>query len=400
MGVKNARFGGIDEKTHSSYCIIPPFRSKNGGKMKTKTYVISILLFFLVFFMFVSCGKHEAKWKGTIEEVDGITVVKNPKEPIYTEDVLILEEELSIGESEGAEEYMFSQIRRIAVDDNERIYVLDNKESHVKVFDQNGDYLMTIGSQGEGPGELNMPRRISLNQKELMVLEIRRRLSFFTLDGEFLRNVSTKQIWTLVASIDSMGNIVVTEGLMDPENISYRVKKFDSDMNFIKEIASSPAPDARKGFNPFMAVSYWVLDSNDNIIFGYPKDYVIQIYNPECKLIKKITKEYDPVELTEEEKEEETEDAPANMKFVFSKYHSAFRLFLADDERRICVQSWEKIPDGEGYYYDIFDAEGKYIVKIPLKMRPLVWKNNKIYTIEEDEEGFQIVKRYKVNWNI
>jgi len=33
MGVKNARFGGIDEKTHSSYCIIPPFRSKNGGKM-------------------------------------------------------------------------------------------------------------------------------------------------------------------------------------------------------------------------------------------------------------------------------------------------------------------------------------------------------------------------------
>ena len=392
MGVKNARCGGIDEKTHSSYCIIPPFRSKNGGKMKTIT--------FLVFFMFVSCGKQRAEWQGTIEEVDGITVVKNPKEPIYTEDVLILEEELSIGESEGAEEYMFSQIRRIAVDDNERIYVLDNKESHVKVFDQNGDYLMTIGSKGEGPGELSMPRRISLNQKELMVLEIRRRLSFFTLDGEFLRNVSTKQIWTLVASIDSIGNIVVTEGFLDPENISYRVKKFDSDMNFIKEIASSPAPDARKGFNPFMAVSYWVLDSNDNIIFGYPKDYVIQIYNPECNLIKKITREYDPVEVTEEEKEEETEDAPADMKFTFSKYHSAFRLFLADDEGRICVQSWEKIPDGEGYYYDIFDAEGKYIVKIPLKMRPLVWKKNKIYTIEEDEEGFQVVKKYKVEWNI
>jgi hypothetical protein len=368
--------------------------------MKTILKIAAAVIFISVFIMITSCEKQSTKWMGSIEEVDGVIVVKNPIEPLYTEDALILEEEISIGESEGAEEYMFSQIRRIVVDDNERIYVLDNKESHVKVFDQNGDYLMTIGSKGEGPGELNMPRRISLNAKELMVLEVRRRLSFFTLDGEFLRNVSTKKIWTLVASIDSMGNIVVTEGFLDPENISYRVKKFDSDMNFIKEIASSPAPDARKGFNPFMAVSYWVLDSNDNIIFGYPKDYVIQIYNPECNLIKKITREYNPVEVTEEEKEEETEDSPADMKFEFSKYHSAFRLFLADDEGRICVQSWEKIPDREGYYYDIFDAEGKYIVKIPLKMRPLVWKKNKIYAIEEDEEGYQVVKRYRVNWNI
>ena len=27
-----------------------------------------------------------------------------------------------------------------------------------------------------------------------------------------------------------------------------------------------------------------------------------------------------------------------------------------------------------------------------------VWKKQKLYTIEEDEEGYQVVKRYKVNW--
>lgn len=29
---------------------------------------------------------------------------------------------------------------------------------------------------------------------------------------------------------------------------------------------------------------------------------------------------------------------------------------------------------------------------------PKVWKKNKLYTIEEDEEGYQYVVRYKVAW--
>jgi len=56
--------------------------------------------------------------------------------------------------------------------------------------------------------------------------------------------------------------------------------------------------------------------------------------------------------------------------------------------------------DEEEDYYDVFDSEGKYIVRISLKYTPLVWKNKKLYMIEEDEEGFQIVKRYKVTWDL
>lgn len=103
-------------------------------------------------------------------------------------------------------------------------------------------------------------------------------------------------------------------------------------MNLLAEIASSPAPNVRKGFNPFMAVSYWVIDKDDNIVYGYPKDYELQIINPEGKPIKKITREYDPVEITEEEKEERTKDAPPQIKFEFSKDHAAFRQFTHDDK--------------------------------------------------------------------
>jgi len=60
-------------------------------------------LFIMVFLLSIISPAHEkqkAEWKGTIEKHDGVTVVKNPKDPIHREDVFSLEEELSIGEAE------------------------------------------------------------------------------------------------------------------------------------------------------------------------------------------------------------------------------------------------------------------------------------------------------------
>ena len=74
------------------------------NKIKIASIVISlsafsVALLILVFFLFVSCEKQKTEWKGTIEKVSGVTVVKNPKEPIYEEDVFGLDEELTIGET-------------------------------------------------------------------------------------------------------------------------------------------------------------------------------------------------------------------------------------------------------------------------------------------------------------
>jgi len=368
--------------------------------MKATIKFVLFTVFLLVLAILVSGNQQKQKWKGKVEKEEGILVVKNPKQPMYGEDVFSLEEELSIGGKEGKEDDMFSQIQHIAVSGNEKIYVLDYKESHIKVFDNDGKYLMTIGRPGQGPGELNRPRSISLNQNELMVQELGRRFSFFSLGGKFLRNVSTKEIWALRSRIDSKSNIVITEGFLDPKNPCYLLKKFDSDMNLLAEIATSTAPDARKSFNPFMPIHYWLIDKDDNIVYGYPKEYEIQIFNPDGKQIKKITKEYEPVEITEEEKKEFQEGEPpqARMRYDFSKYHSAFQRFFLDDEGRIYVQTWEKIGDKEIYNYDVFDNEGKYVARIPLRDTPYVCFRGKIYSMEEDEEGYQIVKRYRVDW--
>jgi len=366
--------------------------------MKNKDWLTLIIIFFSVSILLISCQKQESEWKGTIEEVDGVTVVKNPKKPMYGEDVFSLEEELSIGEAEGREKYMFSEIRGIAVDDEERIYFLDSKEAHIKVFDKDGEYVNTISRKGQGPGEIGFPRSVFItSQDEIVVQDLaNRRLEFFSLEGKFIKSISTAKMSLRSSRVDSEGNIIGVVAVIREENLWHELKKFDCDLNILYTYASSPAPSP-SSFNPFMPVLRWELTQNDQVVCGYPEKYEIEIVDSKGKVIRKIVKDYKPVEINKEEMER-LEKLPKTIKVSILKYKSAYQRFFVSDEGKIFVMTWERVADGDGFYYDIFDSEGKCIAKIPLKITPQSINNNKFYTVEEDEDGYQYVKRYKVTW--
>ena len=87
---------------------------------------------------FMAGCQDKDEWVGTIEEEDGVTVVKNPREPLYGPEVFNLEEDLIITNDAGEEEYMFQDAQNLTVDDDENIYVNDLKAAHIRVFDKNG----------------------------------------------------------------------------------------------------------------------------------------------------------------------------------------------------------------------------------------------------------------------
>lgn len=368
--------------------------------MKNKIKCASIVFCLSVFIMLVSFGGQKAEWKGKIEIKNGVKVVKNPKKPMYGEDVFIIEEELSFGDDEEDENYMFSDISHITVDNDGRIYILDRRESHVKLFDQDGKYVRTIGRQGQGPGELNNPIFVYFPRNELLVTQFER-LSFFSPEGEFLRSVLMKKESPSRARCNSHGNIIGTNTVFDFENPNtfyYVLKTYDSEIEPIKELVRIDIQRKMGVVNPFRPNIYMTVDDEDNIIFGYSKDYELQIYNPEGDLIKKIMREYDPEKITEEEKEESTQGSPSSVKFEFPKCHPAFLRFVHDEAGRLYVQSYEK---GEGYnvyYHDVFDRDGRYIAKVQLRRAPVIFRHGKLFSLEEDEDGYQYVKRYKVTW--
>jgi len=380
--------------------------------VKTKNTFFIVVFFIAASMLLVSCRQQKAKWKGTIEEQDGVIIVKNPAEPIYTKDVFRLEEDLTIDNVEEDDGFTFQDIMHLAVDDEENIYVSDSKAAFIKVFDKSGNYLRTIGKKGEGPGEFSYPFEILvLPQGELMVNDtIELRVHFFSLDGKFLRQFSSSTM-TLFRRprVDSAGHIIVGHVNVGDE-METVLKKLDSDLNPVLTLATRPiifrTPTIVQYFDVLRSTNLvWDVAVEDNIVWGVFDKYEIFVNNPEGKLIRKIVREYDGIEITKKEEEKlikawfGNNPVPPQITLKFPKVYPPFFRFTCDEEGRLFVQTYEKTKDEEEDYYDVFDSEGKYIVRISLKYRPQVLKNKKLYMIEENEEGFQVIKRYKVNWS-
>ena len=317
---------------------------------------------FLLLLLFSACGQQKSALKGTIEEMDGVTIVKNLKEPIYGEDAISLEEELSIGEAEGREEYMFSELADVAVDEKGIIYALDETECHIKFFDKNGKYLMTISKEGQGPGELDCPIWISITyQSELMVEDLgNRSLSFFTLDGRYTKSLSTAKIFLAIGKMNSNGNIIIMSYNFVPPDRIWKLNMYDSEMNPLRTLVSfSDLMDSRGEERAFRPVLRLQITKDDNILYGYAETYELKIIDTEGKLIERILKKYEPVAVTQEEKEEYIKENGEEFKYIFPKHYPAYRWFILDEEDRIYVQTYEKTEDGKGYYHDIFDSKGE-----------------------------------------
>ena len=197
--------------------------------------------------------------------------------------------------------------------------------------------------------------------------------------------------------------------IREDDEIKYELTKFDPDLNPVFKVTNCPMQLSPSNLTFFeyrrTANMVWTVNEQDQIVWGHLSNYEIFVHNPDGKLVKKIVRDYDGIEITSREKEKLMKDLfgdnpPSGANFEFPERYPSFIRFSCDDEGRTYVQTYDKTEDGEADYYDVFDSEGKYIARFSLKYWAIVWKKQKLYTIEEDEDGFQVVKRYKVTWKI
>ena len=229
----------------------------------------------------------------------------------------------------------------------------------------------------------------------------------FTLNGQFLKKISTSRHGYFSSpKIDSRGNFYASIIYIQKKPIN-ELKKFNSQLEPLFTIATIDLTEKLKVYNPFFPKFYWAIRKEDNLIWGISSEYELKIFDYKGKLIKKIIKNYRPIKITEKEKREIIRQkfgskGPPDRKVKFPKYYPPFMNLSVDEKGRIFLGTYEKVKGKKGfYYYDVFDSEGKYIAKVPIKAGPnsfLIWKNAKLYIIDETEEGFPIIKRYKVIW--
>lgn len=110
----------------------------------------------------------------------------------------------------------------IAVDDKRnRLYVANNHNHNIAVFDLSGKHLFNIGRRGSMPGYFNFPTDVDVDSKGNIVVadSMNARVQFFSPDGQYIKHfgkrgdgVSDFEIIKGVAVDRATDNVYVTDG--------------------------------------------------------------------------------------------------------------------------------------------------------------------------------------------
>jgi len=346
---------------------------------------------------------------------NGVTIVTNgrkPDPPAGAATKLILEEIYTAGGGNLPEESFVEAIAGDVAKDG-TVYILDRKDNKVKVFDARGKFLRAFGKKGQGPGELNQPQGIIITpENEVLVVDgLNQRFAVFSLEGKFLRNISTaKAIGITSVKMDSRGFIVAFStgfgGDASKMSMSLSVKVYDKDLNAKATLGTFEMPvSLQTKINPFSATSLlYSLDGQGHLYLGSKSGYEIKVLSLEGRPIRTIRREYDPIRMSQTDKDEMLKAFSVvpgvNMKdrIQFPEVYPPYTDFVPADEGRLLVMTYEKGKATKEFYWDVFDADGRYIAKVPIVGQIRLWRDGKVYFFVENEDGFKVLKCFRARW--
>lgn len=262
----------------------------------------------LVSLMLVACGgsDHEA----------AVEITETPEAQTMN---IILEKVDSIGVETGDPQYVFGAITDVEILSDGNIMVLDGSYANIRIFSPEGQHLSTIGSRGEGPGELSHPQSLFnwhdgtvgvIDPNSGGVHRFSREGDWLGLDLAVSHNIpadpiviSDSEFVCFKARFDMEGETVyevATIGLF-PISLDPRISYWE------KTLPWEPSNMGNLTLELFLT-NYWTADPETGRVFVCPfneDEYRIQCFNPDGTSIGTISREHVPVAKTAEEIQEE-----------------------------------------------------------------------------------------------
>jgi hypothetical protein len=272
--------------------------------------------------------------------------------------------------------------------------------------------MRTIGRKGQGPGEFGLPISLIISpQAKVIVNDMgQRKIQYFDKEGNYLEEFSIADKFLFFGPmVTTSGDLIVTYTIPQEQPVTVLQKlnpQFEPLFTF-----TSLDMDKPPTINIFVARSLtslrWAATYDDEIIWADIKnpEYELYFHGVDGRLKRTIAREYDPIPITSEDKKRLMDTIFGNnpteqWDIRFPDNYPPFSGFSFDDLGHVFVKRYEKETNEYGHLHDIFDAEGKYIAQMRFKMNPMIWKKGFMYTIVDDADGFKVIKRYKVQWNI
>jgi hypothetical protein len=348
---------------------------------------------------------------------------------LHPDKSVTFEEELSIG---GEEYDMLSRPMLFIVDKEGSIFISDMQDQAIKVFDSNGDFIKTIGRQGEGPGEFsNLGRMTFLPDGRLVVTDSRaNRISLFDSEGTYLGSHHwTERLGRLYCATDMdcvMTMYTFEEGKDPLAGRKLFVKKFDFEGNEILAFgefrteemkihteSTSGGGSMMVGISvPHSPHSIFIADQvRQRLYHCVNNEYMIEVFDHDGKVIRRFDRPYEPLPFTGEDAKKfrsryDNSRQEGLKKMVQGMSMPAVKTITpqmrVDDVGNIWVETYEQREEEDRVFtaYDIYNPDGLYEAKVWIDLKPEIFVKGKMYCMHRDEEtGYTFVKRYLTIWS-
>lgn len=281
------------------------------------------------------------------------TAIKSNEKPAW-QDLRRVEvtELLRIGSDVLANEpYVFSGIHDLRFDAADNVYILDRKESVIKVFSPAGHYVRAYPlPKGQGPGELEQPRGFDIGPNgDLYVADMMsRRIVKIDQAGNHIDTMTLRARLGSIA-VDLEGNVFTTGGLLESSDQTVHKYRF---------------PDGKlmKAFCLANALSQWIgrvgmsgvmcLNSRGNVLYSFSIPYDIREFTPNGELVRRFGRKisgWKPPQVSSQG----LPDSP-----VFALDMDTFpdgKILQVVIDRRVKPYVT---------YYDVFDEQGTWLISI------------------------------------
>ncbi len=381
---------------------------------------------FIVLFALICCVPRQDKVERFIE--DGVEVIVNHNYPYRIKDGLAslrLEKILTIDtEDEAVAAHGVADIYLFDVDAEGNIYILRPPTSPgdlVFKFSADGNLLTSFVPMGQGPYEAEYPNGIlTVGNDRIWILEQpKRRYLVFDLDGKGIAQKQLDRNYGELAPLKNGKYLVsrIHQEDMEAKYFPIIISLYNSGFQEIKELDRF-----EKYWNRFIAPTLQekIVCGTELIFLGRPQDeqiyignsergYEILVFDLEGRLLRKIRKDYFPVPVSQDYKDQYLEEfsfmPEYAVKIYFPDHWHPFHSFFLDDEGRLYVMTYEPgINPGE-HMFDIFNKDGVFIARTNLNIHHWGWghlnvraRGQKLYIVQEKESGYKSLVVYKMSW--
>ena len=381
----------------------------------------------LVCLFLAGCGGK----RGVIEKIteNGVEVVLNHLEPYRLPgrpSSLALQEIMAVDtENDSVAKAGVTDIYLLDIDSQGNIYVMvppTHPGNVVFKLSLEGKPLLSFGHKGQGPFELEYPSGLHIDTTDrVWALESpKNKYHIYDTSGKPLAEGTPEGGFGDLVQLDN-GTFLVSrreKGDLKRKYLSLAIGIYDQDFRIRREIDRfTKVPNKmiyKQVAEEYVCGTNYVFLAKPAAgrIFAGNSDrgYEILVFDLEGRLLRKIRKQYTPVPVSEDYKKKTLKMYKDMMsdyaaKIFFPENWHPFQSFLADDEGRLLVMTYEPGGAPGEFLFDVFDQNGVFTSRLNLSVVAPSYDNilarirgNRLYVVQEKPSGFKRLAVYEMIW--